>query len=150
MTDWETRIEEVCEQLEIKPEVYNNDDTAKEAVAHMLGFPTFECFALLPEPAAIIDGRGTTLLEGHKMQQHSLSDGCIELIKNHYLLYKDELDLEKEVSRFVKYVAENFDDECAIVALLKLISEMGGIFNVMEFASFKPYEQTLKRLLITI
>lgn len=150
MIDWETKIIEVCEQLEIKPEVYNTDDTAKEAVAHMLGFPTFECFAMLPEPAAIIDGRGITLLEGHKLQQGSISDGCVELIKNHYLLSKDEFDLEKEVNRFVKYVEEQFDDECAIVALVKLITKMGGIYNVLDFDALEPYRQQLKKLLVMI
>ena len=150
MIDWGNRIEKICEQLEIDPEVYNKDHDAKEFVARMLGFPSYECFALLPEPAAIIDGRGITLLEGHKMQQGSIADGCGELIKNHYLLSKDEMDLEKEVNRFVKYVEENFDDECATVALMKLVANMGGIFNVFEFDSLQSYEQSLKRLLVTI
>ena len=150
MINWEIRIQEVCDRLEIDPEVYNDDDDAKEFVARMLGFPTFECFALLPEPSAIIDGRGTTLLEGHKMQQGTIADGCIELIKNHYLLYGDEFDLEKEVNRFVKYLEGNFDSECATVALLKLVTAMGKGFDVLEFDVLQPYEQTLKRLLVMI
>jgi len=150
MISWEDRIVEVCELLEIDPEVYNDDDDAKEFVARMLGFSSFDCFAALPEPAAIIDGRGTILLEGHKMQQGAIADGCTEIIKNHYLLSKDEFDLEKEVNRFVKYLEDNFDDECATVALLKLIAEMNGIFSILDFDSLQSYEQCLKRLLVTI
>lgn len=120
--DWESRIEEVCEQLEIDPEIYNTNDGAKEMVAKILGFPSFACFAALPEPSAILDGRGERLLEGHRMQQLSLIESCVELIHHHYLLSKDEISLEQEVNRFVKYIERNFDDEPATVGLIKLSS----------------------------
>lgn len=120
--DWESRIEEVCEQLEIDPETYNTNDGAKEMVARILGFPSFACFASLPEAPAILDGRGERLLEGHRLQQLPLAESCVELIHNHYLLSKDELELEREINRFIKYMERNFDDEPATVGLIKLSS----------------------------
>jgi len=142
--DWEGQIEEICERLGIDPEVYNSDDKTKEIIAKLLGFPSFACFAALPEASAIIDGRGTPLLEGHKMQQMPLATSCVAQIKQNYLTSRDELELEREVNRFIKYLEENFDDECAVVGLLTLHTEMLDICSVNQFSSLN--KDTLKIL----
>lgn len=145
--DWESRIEEVCKTLEIDPEVYNTNDTAKEMVAKILGFPSFACFAALPEPSAVIDGRGEQLLEGHKVQQLPLAEACIDLIKFHYMLSKDEIELEKEVNRFIKYVEENFDNEPAAVGFMKLVQEMVEVYpQIGTFPSLTKYMKQIVRL----
>lgn len=145
--DWEIRIEEVCKQLEIEPEVYNTNDDAKEMVAKILGFPSFACFAALPEPSAILDGRGEQLLEGHKMQQLQLAESCVELIKNHYMLSKDEIELEREVNRFIKYVEGNFDDAVATVGLMKLVSELVSVYpQVGLIPSLNKYMKQLMKI----
>ncbi len=150
MLDWEKRIEEICDQLEIDPEVYNDDDNAKEMVAKLLGFPSFACFSSLPESSAIIDGRGILLLEGHKMQQASLSEACVYQIKQNYLSTLDELDLERAVNHFIKYLEEHFDNEFATVALLNLQKVMKDVYPIDEFKSFEKYEKSLKKILESI
>ncbi len=147
MIDWEVKIIEVCEQLDIDPEVYNNDDDAKELVAKLLGFPSFECFVALPEAESILDGRGETLLEGHKMQQLSLGEGCVDRIKAHYQMRQDEIDLEREVTRFIKYMDENFDDEFGVACMAYLFKEMKDVYDISEFSAVEEnYKQWVKNI----
>lgn len=150
MLDWEQRIEEICERLGIDPEVYNSDDQTKEIIAKLLGFPSFACFAALPESSAIVDGRGSPLLQGHKMQQAPLAEACVDQIKQNYLTSRDELDLERGINRFIKYLEENFDDEFAIVGLISLRAKMEDVYPISEFESFQKYEKSMQKLLENI
>lgn len=150
MLDWERRIEEICDRLEIDPEVYNSDDNAKEIVAKLFGFPSFACFSSLPESSAIVDSRGTPLLEGHKMQQAPLAEACVDQIKRKYLSNLDELELERGVNHFIKYLEEHFDDEFAIVGLMSLQTKMKDVYPINEFKSFQKYEKSVQKILENI
>ncbi len=146
--DWESHIEEVCSRLEIDPEVYNNNDDAKEIVARILGFPSFACFIALPEPADILDGRGKPLLKGHIIQQLPLAESCVALIKQHYLATNNNLELEREVNRFIKYMEENFDDDPAAFGLIKLVGEITEIYpSINTISSIEKYTTKIQKLM---
>lgn len=114
--DWEALIEEILKEYEITPEVYSDNSDAKEFVARILGFPSYEVFEKLPTPEEILDGRGNDLLVGHKIQQLPLIRGCLALMERHFILSDNLEELEIEAKRFVKYVKEHFDYEYIMTA----------------------------------
>ena len=115
--DWDAKITEICEELEIDPMIFNDNETTQEVISKRLGFPSFASFIAFPDPVAIVDGRGGPLRPEHLMLSLHLGSACVEEILRQYNVSMNEDDFYRQVNRFFKYVSENFVLEIGVGTL---------------------------------
>ena len=118
--DWDKKITDVCEQLEIDPEKYNEDDKLKEWMARHFGFKNHEAFAALPIPKDIIYGLALEMWPEHSNYEYHLIHDCLELIEDHYLLFEDHDRTENELKEFLNYADRQFSIESLTFSIEKL------------------------------
>lgn len=137
--DWDKKIRQICEINGIDVEMYQHDDVVKDCVAQKLGFSSFDVFQALPEPSAIIDGRGDDMLDEHQSWQLSIGMDCIELIGHHWILHGDYCELHRRTENLIKYIEQQFTEEYAVVIWRDIQEKLITLpeFNIEEIPSYE-------------
>lgn len=135
--DWEAKIIDICEDLGVETEHYNEDELTREIVAKRLGFPSFESFNAFPESSAIVDGRGSPLRPEHYGFQSLLAESCCNEIRHQYNISVDDLELETQVTRLFHYVMENFQLEQGLVALLQTAKSLEDLIDISSLPCYQ-------------
>lgn len=115
--DWDAKITEICKELEIDPQLFNDNKTTQEVVSKRLGFLSHKSFIAFPDPMAVIDGRGLPLLPEHSGFQLPLGESCVREIVHQFNISRNIDDLYRNLVRFFDYVSENFQFEHAFIAI---------------------------------
>ena len=129
--DWDTKITAICEELEIDPMLFNEDETTQEVIAKRLGFASYASFVVFPDPIAILDGRGSPVLKDHMTYQGILGHSCIGVIGRHWTTSQNREDLSRQIIRFYRYMNENFQYEY-FVALDQMFREVLDHLSLMD------------------
>lgn len=108
--DWEKKIRDLCDRLQVDVDVYGTNNDFRESVARYLGFPSYESFRLFPNPKLIIKEMGTDLLPEHMgLALPLVHDCCVAINMEHSCEDNDELRVRR-IDILTKYICKNFAD----------------------------------------